>query len=148
MRTHRETLIVNLLKSIEGKDVEGFSAISQSQYRQHNLHVADGRQGFLDFVFSMPDGMPKVSTRRVFEDGEYVVAHSELVADQTLAVFDIFKFDGERIVEHWDAAQPRSLRRSQMVSRQLHDQQLTQLPTQAWAEHPRFQPAADRFQDG
>lgn len=106
MRTHRETLIVNLLKSIESKDVEGFSAISQSQYRQHNLHVADGRQGFLDFVFSMPDGMPKVSTRRVFEDGEYVVAHSELAADQTLAVFDIFKFDGERIVEHWDAAQP------------------------------------------
>ena len=60
----------------------------------------------MDFVFSMPDGMPKVSTKRVFEDGEYVVAHSELVADQTLAVFDIFKFDGERIVEHWDAAQP------------------------------------------
>ena len=34
MRTHRETLIVNLLKSIESKDVEGFSAISQSQYRR------------------------------------------------------------------------------------------------------------------
>ena len=103
--TTRENLVVKLLKSIETKDPEGFAVISTEQYIQHNIFVADGRKGFVAFVQSLPDGFAKVDTRRVFEDGDYVVAHSEIDIGGARAVFDIFRFDGDRIVEHWDAAQ-------------------------------------------
>lgn len=105
MTTKREEQVVNLLKAIETKNIEALSVIDSQTYTQHNLMVADGLEGFKGFIQSLPDGFASVLTKRIFEDGDYVVAHSEIEIGVPRAVFDIFRFEGDKIVEHWDAAQ-------------------------------------------
>ena len=101
----REAKVVGLLKAIETKDADAMSLIDDRAYIQHNLYVPDGPAGFRGLVASLPDGLAKVSTKRVFQDGDYVVAHSEIDIGGAKAVFDIFRFEGDYVVEHWDNAQ-------------------------------------------
>jgi predicted SnoaL-like aldol condensation-catalyzing enzyme len=44
---------------------------------------------------------------RVFDDGEYVVAHSDYDFFGPKVGFDIFRFQDGRIVEHWDNLQDK-----------------------------------------
>ncbi|MCB9894133.1 MAG: nuclear transport factor 2 family protein [Planctomycetes bacterium] len=76
-------------------------------YIQHNPNAADGRQGLIDYLSSR-DTSKKVDYRnvRLFQDGEYVWAHSELVGEGTrTAVMDLWRVKDGQLVEHWDAMQ-------------------------------------------
>jgi len=81
-------------------------------YIQHNPHVADGRQGFID-AFSNPkepDQSVTVFKRFIAED-DLVVIHSQGIdhpqnkADLVVAVIDIFRVKGDLITEHWDVGE-------------------------------------------
>ncbi|MFO0206413.1 MAG: hypothetical protein ACK54L_09755, partial [Betaproteobacteria bacterium] len=50
-------------------------------------------------------GSAKVNTVRVFQDGEFVFAHTEYNFFGPKIGFDIFRFEGGKIVEHWDNLQ-------------------------------------------
>ncbi len=106
--TNQEEQVVNLLKAIETREAAPLSVISRGEYIQHNPEVADGLEGFLNMIRSLPEGGAKVETLRVFQDGAYVVANSRIDIGGPLAVFDIFRFQSGEIVEHWDNAQPLS----------------------------------------
>jgi predicted SnoaL-like aldol condensation-catalyzing enzyme len=56
---------------------------------------------FKKFVSGLPKDT-KVNTVRIFADGDYVVAHSEITLSSPQIVFDIFRFENGLIVEHWD----------------------------------------------
>jgi predicted SnoaL-like aldol condensation-catalyzing enzyme len=43
-----------------------------------------------------------VKVIRVLADGDYVVTHSQFNFGKVYVAFDIFRFEHERIVEHWD----------------------------------------------
>jgi predicted SnoaL-like aldol condensation-catalyzing enzyme len=77
-------------------------------YIQHNPYVADGRQGFIDaFAGSAPDSSVTIFKRFIAE-GDLVVVHSHgknNSEDLGVAVVDIFRVSGEKIVEHWDVGQ-------------------------------------------
>ena len=53
----------------------------------------------------LPPGSAKVNTRRVLQDGDFVIAHTEYNFFGPKVGFDIFRFEGDRIVEHWDNLQ-------------------------------------------
>jgi len=97
--------VTALLKSIETGDAGPVSFINPDKYIQHNLAVPDGLAGFGAVLQSLPEGSAKVNTVRIFEDGDYVFAHTEYNFFGPKIGFDIFRFENDKIVEHWDNLQ-------------------------------------------
>jgi predicted SnoaL-like aldol condensation-catalyzing enzyme len=50
---------------------------------------------------------PKVDIVRLFEDGDYVFGHTIYDFASVRIGFEVFRFEGEQVVEHWDNIQPR-----------------------------------------
>jgi predicted SnoaL-like aldol condensation-catalyzing enzyme len=96
---------VELLRSIETGNQAAAAAIDPANYRQHNLAVGDGIQGFAEVMQQLPRGSARVATLRVFQDGDMVFTHSDYNFFGPKIGFDIFRFENGRIVEHWDNLQ-------------------------------------------
>lgn len=96
-----------LLKSMETGDEKPVSLINPTNFKQHNLTLADGLQGLLERR-KLNKGIFKVNTVRAFQDGNFVFTHNELsVPNLNLIGFDIYRFENRMIVEHWDNFQPK-----------------------------------------
>lgn len=103
--TQQKQQVVALLKAIETGDPAPVAVINPNKYIQHNLGAADGLAGFGALLQALPKGSAKVNTVRVFQDGDYVFAHTEYDFFGPKIGFDIFRFEDARIVEHWDNLQ-------------------------------------------
>ncbi|WP_082504634.1 MULTISPECIES: nuclear transport factor 2 family protein [unclassified Chryseobacterium] len=97
--------VVDLLKSIETGASEPVAYINPNKYIQHNLGAADGLAGFGALLQSLPANSAKVNTVRVFQDGNFVFAHTDYNFFGPKIGFDIFRFEDGKIVEHWDNLQ-------------------------------------------
>ena len=79
--------------------------ISDQTYLQHNPNVPDGIEALRDFVSSGKFNYDFVF--RVIGQGNYTVSYSKATYDgQAYAVFDIFRIENGKIVEHWDNMEP------------------------------------------
>lgn len=105
MSSANKQKVVELLKSIETGDTAPVAYINPDRYTQHNLAVGDGLAGFAAVLRQLPKGSARVNTVRVFEDGDFVFAHSDYDFFGPRIGFDIFRFEDGRIVEHWDNLQ-------------------------------------------
>ena len=103
--TQKKQQVVALLKAIETGETAPVAAINPNKYIQHNLGAADGLAGFGALLQQLPKGSAKVKTVRVFQDGDYVFAHTDYDFFGPKVGFDIFRFEADRIVEHWDNLQ-------------------------------------------
>lgn len=104
MKTEKE-MVVELLKSIETGAHEPIAYINPDKYIQHNQMVKDGLAGFGEVMQQLPEGSARANTVRVFQDGEFVVTHTEYNFFGPKVGFDIFQFENGLIVEHWDNLQ-------------------------------------------
>ncbi len=102
METSNKQKVVALLKSIETGDSVPVSYINPNKYIQHNLGVADGLAGFGTLLQQLPPNSAKANTVRVFQDDDFVFAHTEYNFFGQKIGFDIFRFEDGLIVEHWD----------------------------------------------
>jgi predicted SnoaL-like aldol condensation-catalyzing enzyme len=98
--------VVELLSSIETGAPEPVAYINANKYIQHNLAVKDGLAGFGEIMSQLPEGSAKARVVRAFQDGDYVVAHTEYNFFGPKIGFDIFRFEEGKIVEHWDTIEP------------------------------------------
>ncbi len=105
MEISKKQQVVELLKAIETGAGEPVGYINVENYKQHNLAIADGLAGFGEALAVLPKGSARVNTVRVFQDGDYVFAHTEYNFFGEKIGFDIFRFEDGKIVEHWDNLQ-------------------------------------------
>lgn len=93
---------VALLNSFNTGAQEPIAYINPNKYIQHNLGVGDGLAGFGAVMAHAPEGGFKANVVRVFQDGDYVITHTEYDFFGPKAGFDLFRFEDGLIVEHWD----------------------------------------------
>ncbi|HEY0711216.1 MAG TPA: nuclear transport factor 2 family protein [Polyangia bacterium] len=107
MNANRKQQVTDLLKSIETGDPAPVAVINPDKYIQHNLAVADGLAGFGAVLQQLPKGSARVNTVRVYQDGDFVFAHTDYNFFGPKIGFDVFRFENGKIVEHWDNLQEK-----------------------------------------
>jgi predicted SnoaL-like aldol condensation-catalyzing enzyme len=97
-------------QAINQKDFAEATKYLGTRYTQHNPSAADGREGLKAFIQFLRDNYPGAHSeiKRVFADGDYVILHVHSIREpgtRGRAIFDLFKLENGKIVEHWDAVQ-------------------------------------------
>ncbi len=103
----RKNQVCELLKSIETGDPTPIAVVNQEQYIQHNPQTHEGSEGLETLFKRLSKTSPRVNIVRAFEDGDYVFAHTEYDFANSNIGFEVFRFEGDHIVEHWDNIQKR-----------------------------------------
>ena len=97
-------------QAINQKNFEAASQYLGDHYTQHNPTAADGPEGLKAFIQYLRDNYPKAHSDiiRIFAEGDFVILHVHSIREpgtRGRAIFDLFKLENGKIVEHWDAVQ-------------------------------------------
>jgi len=107
MTLNKKALIHKLLKGIETGDPESATVVNEAKYIQHNPQTNEGSEGLAALFKRLSKSNPKVNLPRIFEDGDFVFAHTEYDFASRNIGFEIFRFEEGKAVEHWDNIQAR-----------------------------------------
>ena len=107
MTSKRKKQIVALLKAIETGDAEAVTVVNEKKYIQHNPQTQEGSEGLAELFKRLSKNSPRVNIVRVFEDGDYIFAHTEYDFASSNIGFEVFRFENGQAVEHWDNIQKR-----------------------------------------
>lgn len=93
-----------------GNPQEAVEKYIGDQYIQHNPHVADGTQGFIEYFERMQREYPDKTIEfvRVIAEGDLVALHTHQIwpGNDQYITMDFFRFDEKgKICEHWDTIQ-------------------------------------------
>lgn len=102
--TSRKQVAVALIEARATGDDAALRWVHPTRFVQHNLSVADGVEGLRSW-YAGSAGAGRVRVARVFADGDFVFAHTEYDLGEPVVGFDVFRFDGDLITEHWDNLQ-------------------------------------------
>ena len=107
MTLNKKQQISELLKGIETGDPSAVSVVNEEKYIQHNPQTHEGSEGLASLFKRLSLTSPKVNIVRVFEDNDFVFAHTEYDFANRNIGFEIFRFENGQAVEHWDNIQKR-----------------------------------------
>lgn len=107
MTSKRKDQIRALLKGIETGDAAAAAVVNPDKYIQHNPQTHEGNEGLAALFKRLSKSNPRVNIVRAFEDGDYVFAHTEYDFGSSKIGFEVFRFEADLVVEHWDNIQQR-----------------------------------------
>ena len=106
--SHTEIAKAFLTMAASGRVREAYEAYVDKRFKHHNGHFrgdADSlRKGMEDDARAHPDKHLEVI--HTIGDGNLVALHSRVTTPDEYALVHIFRFEGDRIAELWDIAQP------------------------------------------
>lgn len=107
---NKQTVIQFYNEAFNNKDFTAAEKYLGDYYIQHNPLAADGKEGLKQYIEYVRTTYPKSHSeiKRIFAEGDYVIVHVHTVrvpGELGSAIFDLFRFDNGKIVEHWDAIQ-------------------------------------------
>jgi predicted SnoaL-like aldol condensation-catalyzing enzyme len=84
---------------------EAIAKYAGETYRQHNPHVGDGKQAFVDHLSGWRRSIrgKRVAIKRAVDEGDYVMLHCHQVwpGDYEYAGIDILRLDKDgKLIEH------------------------------------------------
>lgn len=103
----RKAVVVEALtRAFNDRDFSLLEAWWSTEYIQHNPFIPAKRDGLRRFVESLPRER-RYEHGRVFADGDFVIVHGRYVGggNKTLVAVDLFRFENDKVVEHWDVLQ-------------------------------------------
>jgi predicted SnoaL-like aldol condensation-catalyzing enzyme len=105
--TRNKAVIIEALTNAFTK--RDFTALEHSfspDYIQHNPLIPGKRAGLRGYVESLPAGR-SYEPGRIVAEGDLVMVHGRYSGGgrKTFIAVDIFRFEGDRVVEHWDVLQ-------------------------------------------
>lgn len=107
MTSRKKEQICGLLKGIETGDPEAVAVVNENRYIQHNPLTREGSLGLAELFKRLAKTSPRVEIVRVFEDGDFVFAHTDYDFNVREIGFEVFRFADGFVVEHWDNLQSR-----------------------------------------
>ena len=107
MNAYRESGIRALLKGIETGDPDSVAVVNPDKYIQHNPQTCEGGEGLAALFKRLSTKSPRVNIVRIFSDGDFVFGHTEYDFSTSRVGFEVFRFEGDQTVEHWDNIQSR-----------------------------------------
>lgn len=107
MKAERKKQICALLKGIETGDEASVAVVNPDKYIQHNPQTQEGGEGLAALFKRLSKSSPRVNIVRIFADGDYVFGHTEYDFSSSRIGFEVFRFEGDLTVEHWDNIQAR-----------------------------------------
>ncbi|MEU1480804.1 nuclear transport factor 2 family protein [Streptomyces sp. NPDC001668] len=108
---YQKAVAVQVLKGVfERGDAKVVDRFVRPDYIQHNPLAPDGAETLKNLGTFVHQQFPDAEYRvqRVISEGDLVLVHSNVVmtpGTRGTAVFDIFRFQGGKIAEHWDTGQ-------------------------------------------
>ncbi|MFI6441609.1 nuclear transport factor 2 family protein [Streptomyces sp. NPDC050759] len=109
--SYQKAVAVSVLKGVfERGDTEVVDRFVRPDYIQHNPLAPDGAETLKNLGVAIHKQFPDAAydVKRVISEGDLVLVHSNVVmtpGTRGQAVFDIFRFQGGKIAEHWDVGQ-------------------------------------------
>lgn len=111
MNGNKKGIATSFLKlASSGKVSHAYQMYVHPQFRHHNPYFKGDRESLLvgmqENALQFPDKVFDVI--RVLEDGDYVVVHGKVRLSPDfpeVALIHIFRFEGDLIVEEWEASQ-------------------------------------------
>ena len=103
IRTYRETVMV----SLRFDRIEEF--IDDARYAQHAAKIGDGIARLRDRIASVAKagGQLYLTPRRFVAEGNFVLVLTEgAIPSGPTALYDLFRIENGKIVEHWDVLSP------------------------------------------
>ena len=105
MRSNKKERIQKLLKGIETGGPASVATVNEEKYIQHNPQTHEGSEGLAELFKRLSMTSTRVNVVGVFEDEDYVFAHTEYDFATRNIGFEIFLFENGQAVEHWDTTE-------------------------------------------
>jgi predicted SnoaL-like aldol condensation-catalyzing enzyme len=112
LERNKQTVLDFYELGLNQKDFPAAVKLIGDRYTQHNPRIADGIDGFEQFLATLRHDFPelKAEVKAMFADRDFVIAHVygvRVPGQPGTAIVDIFRLDADgKIVEHWDVMQP------------------------------------------
>ncbi|AKU92476.1 nuclear transport factor 2 family protein [Vulgatibacter incomptus] len=89
------------------RDYDAAEQFWSEGYIQHSAHIPPGRDGLFELVRGLPSTL-RYENQLIVAEGDYVIAHGRFSGTGRPAAWvaaDIVRFEGGKLVEHWDVLQ-------------------------------------------
>ena len=107
--TRKHTAVSFLKLASSGKVHEAYAKYVHQEFRHHNAYFKGDRETLLKAMEENAQKFPNKTyeTLRTLEDRDLVVVHGKVgnVFNSEWSVIHIFRFEGDKIIEEWEASQ-------------------------------------------